>query len=204
MLPVRFFIVTAVASFLLLSPGASWPQTQLNGQPRLPFTDDGACPFEGCHYGEWTARARNVARSESNISAPVAFTIQNGEKITALKGKVITLQFGIVKMIKPVVFDEVETDKLPYSSHKIEVPAGAVLYLLHQEGEGYCLYWYNGATHHQDLYAETVHKGNDDFPWDVISVPKTEWWVNVRNHDGQTGWVLNPKNFRGMDAYGGK
>jgi hypothetical protein len=107
-------------------------------------------------------------------------------------------------MLKAVIFDEVETGTVPYLSRKVEVPAGAVLYLLHEEGEGYCLYWYNGSTHHQDLYAETVHKGNDDFPWDVISVPKTEWWVSVRNHDGRSGWVLNPRYFRGMDAFGGK
>jgi hypothetical protein len=107
-------------------------------------------------------------------------------------------------MLKRVVFDEVETGTVPYTSLKVEVPAGAVLYLLHEEGEGYCLYWYNGATHSQDLYAETVHKGNDDFPWDVISLPRTEWWVNVKNHNGRTGWVLNPRDFRGMDALGGK
>ena len=204
MLPARFFAVLSLIPFLFSSPGSSWPQSQLDGQPRLPFTDDGACPFEGCQYGGWTARARVVARRDADISSPVAFAIQSGEKITALNGKVITRQFGIVKMLKPIVFDDVETGPLPHLSHKVEVPAGAVLYVLHEEGEGSCLYWYNGATHHKDLYAETVHKGDDDFPWDVISLPKTEWWVKFRNHDGRTGWVLNPRSFGGMDSLGGK
>ena len=204
MLPARFFVGISVITFLVFSLGSSWPQSQLNEQPRLPFTDDGACPFEGCQYGEWTAGARVVARRDANINSPVVFAIQSGEKITTLSGKVITRQLGIVKMLKRVVFDEVETGTVPYTSLKVEVPAGAVLYLLHEEGEGYCLYWYNGATHSQDLYAETVHKGNDDFPWDVISLPRTEWWVNVKNHNGRTGWALNPRDFRGMDALGGK
>lgn len=204
MFPARVFEVILVSSLLLFSVGPSWPQSQLDGQPRLPFTDDGACPFEGCQYREWTAGARVVARRDANPSSPVIFEIQSGEKITALNGKVITRQFGIIKVLKPVVFDEVDTHKVPYISHKVEVPAGAVLYLLHEEGEGYCLYWYNGAAHHQDLYAESVHKGSDDYPWDVISLPKTEWWVNVKNHIGRTGWVLNPRYFRGMDALGGK
>jgi hypothetical protein len=204
MLPARFFEGISVITFLVFSLGSSWPQSQLNEQPRLPFTDDGACPFEGCQYGEWTAGARVVARRDANINSPVVFAIQSGEKITTLSGKVITRQLGIVKMLKRVVFDEVETGTVPYTSLKVEVPAGAVLYLLHEEGEGYSLYWYNGATHSQDLYAETVHKGNDDFPWDVISLPRTEWWVNVKNHNGRTGWVLNPRDFRGMDALGGK
>jgi hypothetical protein len=73
---------------------------------------------------------------------------------------------------------------------------------MHNGGQGYCLYWYNGSTHHQDLYAESAHKGNDDCPWDVIREPETEWWVKVKNDDGRTGRVLNPRYFRGMDAFG--
>jgi hypothetical protein len=178
-------------SLLLFSLASSQSQSQLRGKPRLPFTDIGACPFEGCQYAEWTAKARAVARKDANISSPVVFTIQSGEKVSALNGKVITRQFGIVRVLKRVVLDG------------SEVPAGAVLYVLHGDGEGSFLYWYNGATHHEGLYAETVHKGDADFPWDVISLPKTEWWVNVRNHDGQTGWILNPFDFRGVDSLGG-
>ena len=203
MLLARFFAVISAILWLLCSPGSLRPQSQLHGQPRLPFTDEGACPFEGCHYAAWIAKTATVARRDANTSSPAVFTIQSGEKITALKGKVITLQFGIIKTLKPVVFDEVETRTVPFTSHKIDIPAGAVLYLLHEEGVCYCLYWYDGATHRQDLYAETVHRGNADFPWDVVSLPKTEWWVNVKNHDGQTGWILNPFDFRGIDALAG-
>lgn len=202
-LTMRFFAAVSAMSLLLCSTGSSWAQGKLRGQPRLPFTDKGACPFEGCQWGAWTAKTATVARRDANASSPVVFAIKPGEKITALDGKVITLQFGIIKMLKSVVFDEVDTRTVPYTSHKVAIPAGAALYLLHNEGEGYCLYWYNGAAHHQDLYAETVHKGDADFPWDVISEPKTEWWVKVKNHNGQTGWILNPFDFRGIDAYGG-
>ena len=203
MLLARFLAVISAISLLMCWPGSSRPQGHLGEQPRLPFTDEGACPFEGCHYAAWTAKTAVVARRDANTSSPVIFAIKPGQKIMALNGKVITLQFGIIKMLKPVVFEEVETRKVPYASHKITIPSGAVLYLLHTEGEGYCLYWYNGTMHHQDLYAETVHKGDADFPWDVISLPKTEWWVNVENHSGQTGWILNPFDFRGIDALGG-
>jgi hypothetical protein len=50
MLLARFFAVMSAMSFLFCSPGSSWPQSRLRGRPRLPFTDDGACPFEGCQY----------------------------------------------------------------------------------------------------------------------------------------------------------
>jgi hypothetical protein len=192
MLPARFFAVIPVMSCFLFSFRSSWPQNQSQGQPPLPFTDNGACPFEGCQYAEWTAKARAVARRDANISSPAVFAIKSGEKITALNGKVVTRQFGIVRVLKRVVLEGGS-----------DLPAGAVLYVLHGDGEGSFFYWYNGATHHDGLYAETVHKGNADFPWDVISQPKTEWWVNVKNHDGQTGWILNPFDFRGIDSLGG-
>lgn len=204
MLPTRLFEVISVTSLLLSSLGPARRQSQSNDPPSLPFTDKGACPFEGCQYGSWIAGARAIARRDSDTGSRIEFVIQSGEKITALSGKVITRQYGIVRARKPLAFDDIDTSKVPYSSRKLEIPAGAVLYVLHEEGEGYCLYWYNGAIHHQDLYAEGVHKGTDDFPWDVDSIPTTEWWVNVKNHAGQTGWILNPTNFHGMDALGGK
>lgn len=147
MLPARFFAVISVMSCFLFSPRSSWPQNQSQGQPPLPFTDNGACPFEGCHYAEWTAKARAVARRDANISSPVVFSIKSGEKITALNGKVVTRQFGIIRVLKRVVLEGGS-----------DLPAGAVLYVLHGDGEGSFFYWYNGATHHDGLYAETVHK----------------------------------------------
>jgi catechol 2,3-dioxygenase-like lactoylglutathione lyase family enzyme len=68
---------------LEVTVGSSRPQSQLNGQPRLPFTDDGACPFGGCQYGEWTAGARVVARRDANINSPVVFAIQSRENNSA-------------------------------------------------------------------------------------------------------------------------
>jgi hypothetical protein len=178
--------------FLLFSVGSLRSQGQQGGQPPMPFTDEGACPFEGCQYANWIARASTVARKEASISSPVVFAIKSGEKVTALKGEVITRQFGIVKVLEHHVFEG-----------GFEAPAGAVLYVLHGVGEGGFLFWYGGTSHIDNLYAETVHKGDTNFPWDVISLPKTEWWANVGNSDGKTGWVLNP-NFQCTDALGGE
>jgi hypothetical protein len=158
----------------------------------MPFTDEGACPFEGCQYAEWIARVSTVARREASISSPVVFAIKSGEKVMALKGEVITRKPGIVRVLKHTVFEG-----------GFEAPTGAVLYVLHAWGEGWFVFWYDGAIHKDGLYAEGVHKGNADFPWDVVSLPKTEWWANVENSDGKTGWILNP-NFRCTDALGGE
>jgi len=108
-----------------------------------------------------------------------------------LTGLVITRKLGIVIVRKQTRF------------YNLTVPAGAKLYVLHLSGEGGALFWYKGAAHSAELYAGSVHKGDETYPWDVLSIPQTEWWVKVRNLHGVAGWILNPREFRGMDACGG-
>jgi hypothetical protein len=160
------------------------------GAPKLPFTDPGVCPFEYCQYGEWAARAGWRAHTSSRAEASVEFTIRPGEKVHALTGMVITQKAGTPTVRKETRF------------YDITVPTDAKLYVLHPSGEGVALFWYKGATHSGELEAETVHKGNANRPWDVLSVPQTEWWVKVKNQRGATGWLLDPRGFRGMDACG--
>jgi hypothetical protein len=62
--------------------------------------------------------------------------------------------------------------------------------------------WIQGKARWAALYAESVHKGTADYPWDVLSVPETEWRVNVKNSSGEAGWILNPSDFKGMDSCG--
>ena len=157
-------------------------------KPDMPFIDAGACPFECCHYGSWTARQSVPARQTRNQRSPVAFTIVRGEKVAALTGVVVTYKPGVVRMLKPKQLGNVR------------VPAGAVLYVLHRGGEGTALFWYQGKPYWGELYAETIHKGDENYPWDVESLPVTEWWVKVQTPRGATGWILNPTNFDGMDA----
>ncbi len=186
MLRVRSFAAVCFVSFLLLAPGSSWPQRQPNGPPHLPFIIDHVCPGEGCRLGKWTAEARVVARRDANVASPVTFTIQPGEKITALSGRVITRKASIYKVLQDV------------SCQGTDVPAGTVFYKLYDDGEGYALYWYNGATHFLLLESDCTRQ--DVFS--PASEPDRDWWVHVRNHNGLTGWIVNPVHFKGTDIYG--
>jgi hypothetical protein len=178
------------ATFLSIFLSLALGQARNTDAPKLPFTDPGACPFECCQYGEWTARSSQRAyKSSSRESAP-AFTIRPGEKVDALAGLVITRKAGIVIVRKQTTFGD------------ITVSAGEKLFVLHRSGEGVALFWYKGATHSAELYADDIHKGSAQYPWDVLSVPETEWWVQVKDQHGATGWLLNPQGFRGMDACG--
>jgi hypothetical protein len=177
---------TLLSVFLALALGSG----QAPGGPKLPLTDPGACPFECCQYGEWTASLSQRAYKSSSRESGLTFTIRPGEQVNAMTGLVITRKAGIVIVRKQTTFGE------------ITVPAGEKLFVLHRSGEGVALFWYNGATHSGEVYAESVHKGNATYPWDVLSVPETEWWVKVKNKSGEMGWILNPRGFRGMDACG--
>ena len=150
--------------------------------PPMPYRDVGACPFECCHYGPWTAGKPATARKTEDSKSPVAFQIKVGEKVTAVTGVVITRKPGTVRMQKA------------FKTDKFTLPAGALVYTLHYGGEGSTLIWFEGKVSWAELTA--------DNPWDVLSIPDTEWWVEVRTHSGAIGWILQPQDFEGMDSCG--
>lgn len=180
-----------LAAYLSFIVALAFGQAQNTGAPKLPFTDPGACPFECCQYGEWTASTSQRAYKSSSKDSGLAFTIRPDEKIAAFTGVVITRKAGIVIVRKQTTFGD------------IILPPGAKLFVLHRQGEGEALFWYKGATHSAELDADEVRKGSAAYPWDVLSLPKTEWWVKVRNARGATGWLLDPQGFQAMDACGG-
>jgi hypothetical protein len=174
--------------------------TSDNSKPKLPFADQGACPFECCQSGRWTARSTGKAFTRQRKNSQITFLVRPGEEVTALTGVVVTRKVGVVKMEKTTTFD-VTVFKSGLQT-KLTLTAGERLYTLHLAGEGMAVFWYKGTAYAGELYAEGVHKGDVNFPWDVLSVPETEWWVKLRNGNGIVGWILNPINFHGMDACG--
>ena len=132
-----------------------------------------------------------TARKTGDPKAEMAFRIRVGQQLEALTGVVITRKPGSVRMLKTVQLD-----------NEVTVPEGTLLYTLHQGGEGSYLYWFEGKARWGELYADSVHKASADLPWDVLSVPVTEWWLKVRTQAGPMGWVLNPTDFKGMDSCG--
>src|SRR5688500_3012645 len=69
--------------------------------PPVPFEDPGACPFELCTYGEWTARQPVAVRRERRRGSPIVFRVARGETVTAITGVVVTLEAGRVQFRVP-------------------------------------------------------------------------------------------------------
>lgn len=191
----------SVASLLLLSlavvraPGAG---EQPPSSPPVPFEDAGACPTEGCVYGDWKAVADVDIRTERRADAPVAFKVRTGETVKALTGVVITTQPG------RVVFDR--RQRLDTSSGPIELMPGQTLFLLTYQGEGLTKAWFNGRVYTD---VDTVTFMNAlcatkpaQCSGKVVERPQREWWAQIQNAAGEVGWTLETEKFDGKDAFG--
>ena len=163
---------------------------QVADVPRTPFRDSGACPFECCHYGDWVAQSSVVARKTEDSKSPQVFLINKGDRVKAITGVVITKKPGTVRNIQDTKLGE------------FTVPKGTLIYTLHNGGEGSTLFWFRGRARWYELYADSIHAGTPEYPWEVLSLAETEWWVSVRTSTGRVGWILNPTNFKGIDSCG--
>jgi len=159
------------------------PPVKYEGPP-LPFEDEGACPFEGCIYREWTTTAKVAVLRERRQGASVAFELPRGARVTALMGVVVTVVPGIVQLDQST---DVSTGEGP-----VHLDAGEVFYLLTYQGEGYSKAWIKGRVHTDIEVANYRPK----------RLPSAIWWVQIRNSRGQVGWTQHPEAFDGKDSLG--
>ena len=172
--------------------------------PRLPYTDVGACPFECCVYREWQAFAQVPAYEAPDNAAAIAFHIAHNESVTAETGQVVTIRAGVKEVRKAATIGfPVKPSASPTERH-LHVKPGDKLYSLHYVGEGYELFWYEGALYQDEIAEYRDGHGNLDpnRVTDEVSRAEYVWWVRVRTKEGKVGWVRNPESFNNMDACG--
>jgi hypothetical protein len=151
-------------------------------QPRMPFVDKGACPFECCSYRQWTVKKETVVRSAMRDGAPVSFRVKRGERVRGLTGAVVITRPGIAEVLKPV--DEGD----------VKLAVGDRIYLLTDQGEGYMTAWFKGRRFGAEAYLPAEYK--------IVRHPSSVWWVKVRNRNGKIGWSRQPENFGNKDECG--
>jgi hypothetical protein len=190
-------VSVAIVVLLMAGCAANEPSSPKAGPP-IPYEDVGACPFEGCVYREWVANAPVEIHSDRTPTAPVAFTLAAGEKVTALGGVVVTTRPGRVEFDAP---QDVEA-----AGGRIHVEPGQSLYLLTSQGEGFMKAWFDGRVY-EDVDTATFSNGacaGGPRPCvgRLVDSWQFEWWVQVRNAAGQTGWTREPDKFDNKDALG--
>jgi hypothetical protein len=180
-------VVFACAAALCASqaPPASRPG------PPLPFEDHGACPYELCTYGAWTARETIAVRSGRRRGSPVTFRLARGEKVTAVTGVVVTLRAGRVQYRSP--------HEMKSASGVVRVEPGQTLYLLTYQGEGFTKAWFDGRLYDELDGSDFFNAVCDDDPnrcvGTVVEKPQREWWVQLRTAAGRVGWTDEPDKF---------
>ena len=122
--------------------------------PPLPYLDQGACPFEGCIYREWTAKKAVVAYVEPKVGSPVAFTIKERQVVRAETGFVLTSKAGVTKVVKPITLGYDKDSKDPAPKPLLNLKPGELLYTLHDMGEGFDLFWYKGKVYTDQISSD--------------------------------------------------
>ena len=169
--------------FFLILTGQASAQPQ-PAQPKMPYRDAGACPFECCTYRDWTANKATVLRTQMNEGSSIAFRVKKGEKVRGVTGVVITARAGVVRALKNTAVGDNNT----------RVKTGELLYLLTYTGEGFYDTWFKGKVFSYSFY--------DNKSLKLVSEPTSVWWVKIRNSKGKVGWTKLPDNFDNKDSCG--
>ena len=157
-------------------PGADAPPQEV--------VTGGACPFEGCQLGKWTAR-----ETVPVFDRPGGVFLRNlarGDVVVATSAEVRSLPR------KAVVTEVLRIDQ----EQGLEV--GSIVYVLHPLGEGAVAVWHEGRIVHGSLHLSFRFEE----PIEAHPLQWT-WWVQIRLANGTVGWLRNPqRQFDGMDAFG--
>lgn len=158
---------------ILLSTTLQFPSlVEAAPRPGKLYIDKGACPFECCQYGQWTATKESVLYAKIKSKKIVA-TVKPDEKVEAINGEVHVVPLKIIA---------------PKSIPDTGIKAGDVIYVLTHTGEGFYLVWHKGKFF--DL----------DPPMQEGQYPASEWWIEIKTLEGKKGWTKESRNFGGNDS----
>jgi hypothetical protein len=184
MTPFHFLVGLAMA--ISLPFGSADPEI-----PTLPYYDYGACPFECCTYGTWTAKSETILLKEHDDSSPAVTAVKEGEEVHGLSGVVITTEAGEVKILKKITFS------VENSLEEILLLPGDVIYPLRYVGEGYDKFHFAGIFLVGRTNIKSVGKSEN---WQVIRLPKWLWWAKISRQNGESGWTRELDHFAHVDA----
>ena len=150
------------------------------------FIDKGACPGEGCTYGErWVARSVVELLKAPDSTTPIIATVKSGEAVRTVTGEVHTIPGRFVV----------------YRRHEEFQPGDEVLVYTYL-GEGVFRIRHNGQLKETDL--DFGPGGGSSGKrcevqarcWGTLQEElQFTWWVLVRTPAGTEGWVRDTAGF---------
>ncbi|HEV8700627.1 MAG TPA: hypothetical protein VGV60_05075 [Candidatus Polarisedimenticolia bacterium] len=156
-------------------------------EPRHPaiYVDKGACPGEGCTYGTWKVLKDTELHALPGKASKVVAKCRPGSEVLASTGEVHTVAGEF-------------TVKKKYGAF---VP-GDTLWVYTYLGEGTFKVWFGGRFTEQDLgFSPWGGSGGsrcevERFCWGELKrTLEMEWWIQIQNSDGVTGWTREAGSF---------
>ncbi len=156
-------------------------------RPPDNYIAKGACPFECCQFGNWSA-LKDTELVAAPGSSRVVGRARKGGRVVAVTGEVHLKPEPVVVLAGPL-------------------PKGSIAFILDYGGEGEGRVFTQGkiATVFFGTYEYCLHPS--DTCWgETLAKPeelrKPVWWVQIRLPNGVTGWTDKADNFDGKDACG--
>lgn len=175
---------------LALGVGCCAGGADAGDRPPKALLDRGACPFECCHYGRWTANREIPAFAAPRRGSLRVASIAPGTSVEALDGFVRTS--GQAFRVQ-----RAHGDYRP----------GDTLMVYTYQGEGFFRIWHAGQWRDEDLsFSPYGGSGGtrcteDTRCWGTLAAPlQSDWWVRVRLPDARVLWVRGNAGFAGQDA----
>lgn len=179
---------------LILLPLAA---TRLEAQrpPRTPFVARGACPFECCQLGAWTARDTLPVYARERASGSARFLLLPGQEFRADSADFYTLALGLIRVRRSFSLLDYLADRGtpgatagPPALRK-PMAVGDTIYFVGDVTEVGALVWARGDTAVvEPFWAEGSEFDDPDAPAVLVRPLVREWWVRVTVGD-RTGWI---------------
>jgi hypothetical protein len=186
-----------VAGLVVVVTGTALTQSQSrNPPPPLPWLVENACPEQDCHFGPWAACEALPVRAERRGDSPIAFTLEPGERFTAVTGVVEVLHPGMLVLRDTMTYIPPDWS---LARDTIRASPRDTFYLLNSFGDGYLVWWLHArADTGREHWWESPEPRTPPRA-KVVRPQRQLWWVRVRNRQGKEGWVV--PTYRTMSGF---
>jgi hypothetical protein len=187
----------------------------VRGQPALPYLDWKACPFEGCAYGEWTARKSVTVYDTWKAPRRPFARLSPGDRVKAETGLVVTYRPGVIRIDRDLPEQRLKRGEkiLTYAYRGEGVYAAFVHGRYEPEFEVPPAKWPAIASACEENGSCAIGRTPECFlqcvggpgcagnhcPATFLSPGKKEWWARIILPGSRAAWIqVNPADFEGI------